>query len=64
MKIFYKIFIVLFILFIGASLYAIDYEIGFFHEENTSLVLSLSAGIVGLLLVFVLNAWSSIGKKK
>lgn len=64
MQTFYKIFLVLFIIFIGFSLYAIDWSLGFMHEENTKFVLSIAAGIIGIILVFVLNTWSKLVPKK
>ncbi len=64
MQTFYKVFLVLFVIFIGFSLYAIDWNLGFMHEENSKFVLSLAAGIIGLILVFVLNTWSKLSVKK
>ena len=64
MQTFYKIFFVLFILFIGINLYAIDWNLGFLHEENTKFLLSTAAGVIGLILVFVLNTWSQLASKK
>ncbi len=60
MQLYYKIFLVLFILFIGFNLYAVDWNIGLMNDENLKYVFSLSAGIVGLLLVFVLHTWSKL----
>jgi hypothetical protein len=34
------------------------------HEENSKFLLSISAGIIGIILVFVLDAWSKIAMKK
>ncbi|MGC4130425.1 MAG: hypothetical protein QM564_12925 [Bergeyella sp.] len=63
MQTFYKIFLVLFILFIGFSLYSINWKLGFMHEENSKFLLSLTAGIIGLILVLVLSTWSKLAKK-
>ena len=63
MQTLYKIFLVLFVIFIGFNLYVIDWNLGFMHEENAKFLLSASAGIVGLILVFVLNTWSKLGVK-
>ncbi|MDF0719754.1 MULTISPECIES: hypothetical protein [Chryseobacterium group] len=60
MQLYYKIFLVLFILFIGFNLYAVDWNIGLMNDDNLKYVFSLSAGIVGLLLVFVLHTWSKL----
>ncbi|MEJ8598126.1 hypothetical protein JSO62_05410 [Riemerella anatipestifer] len=64
MKLVYKIFLVLFIVFIGLNLYAIDWELGFMDNENTKFVFSISAALLGVLLVFVLNTWSKLAPKK
>lgn len=60
----YKIFLVLFVIFTGFSLYAINWDLGFMHEDNAKFILSLSAGILGIILVFVLNTWSKLEAKK
>lgn len=64
MKTFYKIFLVIFIVFLGLNLYAIDWHLGFMHEENTKFLFSIAAALIGLILVFVLNTWSKLGAKK
>lgn len=64
MQTIYKIFLVLFIVFIGFNLYVIDWQLGFFHEENAQFLLSAAAGVIGLVLVFIMNVWSKIGTKK
>ncbi|MDY3345347.1 hypothetical protein PG593_10620 [Riemerella anatipestifer] len=64
MKLLYKIFLVLFVVFIGLNLYAIDWELGFMDNENTKFVFSISAALLGVLLVFVLNTWSKLSPKK
>lgn len=64
MKTVYKVFLVLFIVFLGVNLYVIDWKLGVMHEENTTLLISLVASILGLLLVFVLNTWSKLADKK
>ncbi len=61
----YKFFLGLFVVFLGVILYAFEWEKGLLHEDNTKFLVSLVAGIVGLLLVFVLSTWSKIpGQKK
>ncbi|MDY3520935.1 hypothetical protein PG614_04595 [Riemerella anatipestifer] len=64
MKLVYKIFLVLFVVFIGLNLYAIDWELGFMDNENTKFVFSISTALLGVLLVFVLNTWSKLSPKK
>lgn len=64
MQTIYKVFLVLFIIFIGFSLYAVEWDLGFMHEENSKFLFSLAAGIIGLILVFVMDTWSRISSKK
>lgn len=59
----YKIFLGLFIICIGISTYAINWKLSFWSEENIKYLFSISAGILGVILTFVLNTWSKIGKK-
>ncbi|MDL1914239.1 MAG: hypothetical protein FDW93_06940 [Bergeyella sp.] len=59
----YKLFLVIFILLIGYNLLVIDWDLGFFHEENTKFVFSLSASVLGTVLVIVLDTWSRLGLK-
>lgn len=60
----YKIFLVLFIIFIGINIYAINWNIGFFHPENTTYLFSAAAGILGTILAFALNMWSKLSTRK
>lgn len=60
----YKIFLVLFVLFIGFNLYALDWDLGFMHQDNTKYVFSIAAAIIGILGVFVLNTWAKLPNRK
>ncbi|MBV8325759.1 hypothetical protein [Chryseobacterium sp.] len=66
MKKFYKVFLVLFIVFIAINLYAIDWQqtdiLG--DEDNLKFVFSAAAAAIGLILLFVMDTWSRIGVKK
>ncbi|PIE50242.1 MAG: hypothetical protein CSA38_04110 [Flavobacteriales bacterium] len=64
MKTIYKVFLGIFILFTAINFYAIDWNLGFLHDENTKYVFSICAGIIGLIFVFVMNTWSKLGIKK
>lgn len=64
MQTFYKIFLVLFAVFIGINLYGFHWELGFLHEENSKYIMSIGAALLGILLVFVLNTWSRLSSKK
>lgn len=62
MKLFNKILLVVLLISCSLNVYAIDWKLGFFHEENTKFLLAFSAGLVGIILIFVLNAWAKINK--
>lgn len=64
MHLFYKIFLVLFVIFIGFNLYVMEWQLGFWHEENAKFILSISAAIVGILVVFVMHTLSRFAAKK
>lgn len=64
MQLFYKIFLALFVIFIGFNLYRIDFELGFMHEENATYVISLCAAILGIIVLLVLNMMSKLAAKK
>ncbi len=64
MQLFYKIFLALFVIFIGINLYVIEWPLGFLAEENSIFVLSMSAAIVGIIVVFILHTLSTLSAKK
>jgi uncharacterized membrane protein len=64
MQKFYKVFLVLFIVFIAINLYALDWQSEILSEDNLKFVFSIASAVIGLILLFVLNTWSKIGVKK
>ncbi|MBT2622687.1 MULTISPECIES: hypothetical protein [Chryseobacterium] len=64
MQKFYKVFLVLFIVFIAINLYALDWQSEVLSEDNLKFVFSIASAVIGLILLFVLNTWSKIGIKK
>ncbi|UOE39006.1 MULTISPECIES: hypothetical protein [Chryseobacterium] len=64
MQKFYKVFLVLFIVFIAVNLYALDWRSEVLSEDNLKFVFSILCAVLGLILLFVLNTWSKIGLKK
>lgn len=65
MQKFYKVFLVVFIVFIAINLYAINWQTDILaDEENLKFVFSIACAVIGLILLFVMNTWSKIGKKK
>ncbi|RTZ46001.1 hypothetical protein EJ377_15360 [Chryseobacterium arthrosphaerae] len=64
MQKFYKVFLVVFIVFIAINLYAINWQTDILgDEDNLKFVFSASAAALGLLLLFVMDTWSKIGAK-
>ena len=64
MQLFYKIFLILFVIFIAINLYVIEWNLGFLAEENSVFLLSLSAAVVGIIVVFILHTMSRLGVNK
>lgn len=64
MQRFYKIFLALFVVFIAINLYVMDWDLGFWDEENAKFILSMSAAILGIIVVFVLHNMSRLAVKK
>ncbi|SDQ69062.1 hypothetical protein SAMN05421664_2185 [Chryseobacterium soldanellicola] len=64
MQKFYKVFLILFIVFIAINLYAIDWQTDVLSEDNLKFVFSIASAVIGLIIVFVMNTWSKIGLKK
>jgi len=64
MQKFYKVFLVLFIVFIAVNLYALDWQSDVLSEDNLKFVFSIASAVIGLILLFVLDTWSRIGVKK
>ena len=64
MQLFYKIFLALFIIFIGFNLYVVDWNLGFWHEENAKFIFSGSAAVLGIIVLLVLNTMSKLSVKK
>lgn len=46
--------------FLGINLYAIDWELGIQHEENTKYLVSASASVIGAMVVLVMNMWRKL----
>lgn len=64
MQLFYKIFLALFVIFIGFNLYVMEWDLGFWDEENAKFILSISAAILGIIVLFVLHYMSKLATKK
>ena len=64
MQRFYKIFLALFIVFIAINLYVIEWDLGFWDEENSKFILSMSAGVLGIIIVLVMHMMSRLAVKR
>ncbi|WP_326982706.1 hypothetical protein VUJ46_21535 [Chryseobacterium sp. MYb264] len=64
MQKFYKVFLVLFIVFIAINLYALDWQSDVLSEDNLKFVFSIASAVIGLIVLFVMDTWSRIGVKK
>lgn len=64
MNTFYKVFLILFIVFIGINLYAIDWQSGFMSPDNYKFLFSIATGIIGILLTLALNIWRKLANKE
>ena len=64
MKKFYKVFLIVFAVIIAINIYAIDWNSDILSEDNMKFVMSIGFGLIGVVLLFVLNTWSKIGVKK
>ena len=63
MTTFYKVFLVIFIIFLGVNLYAIDWNLGFMHSDNNKFLFSIVASIIGILVTLVMNTWKKLSQK-
>lgn len=64
MQKFYKVLLVVFVVFTAINLYALDWQSEILSEDNLKFVFSIASAVIGLILLFVLNTWSKIGVKK
>ncbi|GAA5085252.1 hypothetical protein GCM10023210_05900 [Chryseobacterium ginsengisoli] len=64
MQKFYKVFLVLFIVFIAINLYALDWQSDILSEDNLKFVFSIASAAIGLILLLVMNTWSKVGVRK
>ncbi|WP_294243115.1 hypothetical protein [uncultured Chryseobacterium sp.] len=64
MQKFYKVFLVVFIVFTAINLYAVDWQSDILSEDNLKFVFSALSAVLGLILLFVMNTWSKIGVRK
>lgn len=64
MTTFYKVFLIVFVVFIGINLYALDWSVGVLHADNYRFLFSIVAGLLGILLTIVMNTWRKLSEKK
>lgn len=59
----YIVFLVILLVFIGFNFYMIDWQTGFLEPINHSYLLSACFGLIGVLVVLVLNFLSKLKSK-
>lgn len=60
----YKILLVLFVVLAGINIYAIDWQQGLMHPDNTKFIFSFAAAVLAIILIFVMNTWSKLRSAK
>lgn len=63
MKLVYKVFLVIFIVSLIASILGIKWEESLSSEENIKFLVPICASVVGLLFVLILHQLSKLSKK-
>lgn len=64
MQRFYKVLLIILIIIIAVNLYAFNYQQPLFSEDNEKIVYSIAVGILGIILLYVMDTWSKVGLKK
>ncbi|MFN3019617.1 hypothetical protein ACK1KB_01340 [Chryseobacterium sp. TY3] len=64
MQLFYKIFLALFVIFIGINIYGINWSVGVLDEENSKFIFSIAASLIGIIVIYIMSTWQKIGVKK
>jgi hypothetical protein len=41
-----------------------EWNLGFWHEENSKFILSISAAVLGIIVIYVLHTMSRLAQKK
>lgn len=64
MQLFYKIFLALFVVFIGINIYGVNWSLGFMDEENSKFIFSIAASLIGIIVIYIMSTWQKVGAKK
>ncbi len=64
MQTIYKVFLVIFIVFLGFNIFAINYNENWMSEENSIYIFSIAASVFGLLCTYILHIWSKLKVKQ
>lgn len=64
MQTFYKIFVVLFVVFIAVNIFGINWSDGLLNEENAKFLFSIAASLLGLIVVIIMNNWQKLTVKR
>lgn len=64
MQLFYKIFLVLFIIFIGINMYGINWNAGVLDDDNSKFIFSIAASLLGIIVIYIMSSWNKLIAKK
>lgn len=64
MKNFYIGLAVLFIVFLGINIYAIDFSIGWFADENRVHLVAAGASLIGIIVIFLMMTMRDLSFRK
>lgn len=60
MRLIYLVMLILLIVFTIGGFFAIQWDLGVFAEDNQKFWISISAGIIGIILTLIMNSLSRI----
>ncbi len=60
MQTFYKIFLLLFVIFIGINIYGINWNESLLGEDNSKFIFSIAASILGIIVVVIMSNWQKL----
>lgn len=63
MKLFYKVLLIVLVIFSAANLYAIDWSLGALAEDNQKFWVSFGAGILGIMLTIIMETLGRLHRR-
>lgn len=64
MQLFYKIFLVIFAIFIVINVYGMNWNAGLLDDDNSKFVFSIAASLLGIIVVYIMSSWNKLATKK